>query len=313
LEVRVSLEDAKPGQRRLSARDLVAAGRAIAEARPALAEGDGAAAEAGRHRLGAAPLANDIGHTFTARVTKVGDALGGRVAYEFEEVAVEHYPNAYTGGGSITYTTNIVVVTGGRVARIPANPAFCLTGSALNVGDVVLARRSLRSPYAWELLVNGGETSVLAVLVAKDYPFGPGGLIEYSWAEVTGGPPEDYQLTGRTGCPGNLPAYHERNFDLPVVGAGGSGSGESGSGCPQPAFVHPLSVVRMRLVSAASGSGASGSGSDAFYLFGGHPWEDLFRNTGVADGPGYDAFHRYYDQNDDTWKDGPAVILIEAE
>jgi hypothetical protein len=293
----MSLEDAKPGQKRISANDLNAAGRNLSITNPV--------ASNYRHGLGSASLANDFGRTFYVRITTVGDALGGRTPYEFEEVAVDHYQDDYVGG-PFTYTTNIVVVEGGRLARIPENPAFCIADVALSVGDIVLCRRSLRSPYAWELL-QAGEQSFLAVLIEKNYPDGPGGIIEYSWAAVTGGPPDQYSLTGAVGCPGNVPAYHERNLDVPVVGAAVGGSGS----CPQPAFIHYLSVFRLRRVSG-SGSG-SGSGGEDYCVFSGHPWEDLFRDTGVVSGPGYAAYHRFLDQNDDTWKDGISVILIEAE
>lgn len=53
---------------------------------------------------------------------------------------------------------------------------------------------------------------------------------------------------------------------------------------------------------------------DDRFLFDEVPWEDLFRLTGDTDDDGLAiAFHRYYDQNDATWKDGREVRVVQAE
>jgi hypothetical protein len=47
-------------------------------------------------------------------------------------------------------------------------------------------------------------------------------------------------------------------------------------------------------------------------VFGEHPWEDLYRRTGITDSDGEQAFHRYWDQNTLSFQDGQEVRLVPS-
>lgn len=148
------------------------------------------------------------------------------------------------------------------------------------------------------------DTTKLVCLIGKDYSLAP--FITYSWVEVLASgdettrilytPIEDSQ-GGPDSPTGTFPLYHLRNLDLPVVPQddGSAASGAAGI------RIDELSVFRVR------------RGSGEWYEFEGQAWQDLFRLTGMADADGDIAFHRYLDQNTNTWEDGRQVRLVTAE
>lgn len=113
-------------------------------------------------------------------------------------------------------------------------------------------------------------------------------FIVYSWTRVndTDGdvPRLDYDNAAQSGGPGSNPLYHVRDLDLPVGGNN-----------------HPLSIVRVW------------KGQGSYYLFDTEPHVDLFRTTSAVDADGTQGFRRYWDQNDNTWKDGEEVRVVLAE
>lgn len=194
-----------------------------------------------------------------------------------------------------------------------------VSNSELESGSWVLAWRDKYGTWFAGIGGGGGDSSFLAVLVDKEYQ---GDIVVYSWARViqSGAGTYTESFPQVRGCPASgSPAYHERNLDLAVVGpllpdtGTGSGTG-SGTGtddeCPAPAFIHELSVVRMRPASGGdiefpTGTG-TGTAGDAVYIFSGHPWVDLFRRITATDG-----IHRRY--NAGVWSDGIGVTLVTPE
>jgi|GEM_PF-4674563 len=146
------------------------------------------------------------------------------------------------------------------------------------------------------------SNSILAVLVDKDYTGGE--HIAYSWVEVTASAstPVTYTHTSKLGCKGSTPAYHARNFDLPVqvhlFGVGVSeGCTITGSGT-----VDGWSVVRLF---------KDPNGGD-FYVFNDEPHVDLFRRTGTTDSDGEIGYERYWDQENAVWADGREVRIVST-
>ena len=225
------------------------------------------------------------------------DPLGGGEWFAVEITDV-------TGTGSAAVYSFVEVQTvpgvGGTEERTSAracdkddNPARSLdAGVTFAVGDKALARRAVSDVNAFELapVGGGGDSSFLVVLTLKTYG---GAFIKYDAVEVEASGSITYAVKsgGQEFTAGTTPIYHERNLDLPVVLAT--------DGVPD--FIHRFSVVRVW------------QGPDGFYWMNDEPHIDIVRRSGSSDGDGEVVYHRYYDQNTDTWEDGEEYRLIEAE
>ena len=256
------------------------------------------------------------------RVTDVVVLEPGRV------VVTTDQPNADgdTGDHVINHPVNVAAGATGRCTRVgilaalydessgtPANgdswgPAsgswkltkdkagfFCL-GAPTNT-TLHLAMFSPQPPSS-----SGG--SILAVLVDKDYTSSE--YIAYSWVEVTADnttTPVTYTKTSRHGCKGATPAYHARNFDLPVqVHLFGVGVSEGCTITTSVGTIDGWSVVRLF---------KDPNGGD-FYIFNDEPHVDLFRRTGSTDSDGEIGYERYWDQENSVWVDGREVRIVST-
>jgi hypothetical protein len=164
----------------------------------------------------------------------------------------------------------------------------------------------------WWVVESRGSFQIL--LTDKTYT--PGQFIAYSWIRVldTAATPIVYTEQDMSGGPGRNPAYHERNLDLPVVQHGADAGTGTGTFGQVVLAAHELSVVRARRgYGPIPGTSSVTTPAQRYLLFGEEPWVDLFRRTGIVDEYGEIGYHRYLDQDDDTWKDGKEVRIVEAE
>jgi len=139
---------------------------------------------------------------------------------------------------------------------------------------------------------SGTEDNSFLALLTKKTGTAP---IAYDWIRVQGsGVTYTQDLTNRGGVGySNPPAYHIRNRDLPVVP-------QISAGPPPTYSTHWLSVVRIHVLPGN------------VHVFDEEPWADLVRRTNTTDAYGERGYFRYFDQNDDTWKDGFEVRITEA-
>lgn len=74
-----------------------------------------------------------------------------------------------------------------------------------------------------------------------------------------------------------------------------------------------ISVKYARGVARHSVVRMNKGGDGEYWVFGEHPWNDLFIRTDSSDAGGVIGFLRYYDQNTGTWQNGEQVRIILAE
>lgn len=219
--------------------------------------------------------------------------------------------NAYGWVERIRINGESVAYSGSNFGEVGHNRAVALNGATYEVGDEVILRaiNSDGLGVVWEIMGGGGEAreEKLMLLIKKTIdsdkrraytwiefqeveviPEGAeSGYIQYSPIDpiVRGGPDEAEPA-----------AYHLRNEDLAVViqpeDFEGSTAGD--------VLWHELSIVR-----------AWKSSDGTHWLFDTHPWQDLFRITSDEDADGRHGFHRYFDQNTNTWENGLEVRITD--
>lgn len=260
-------QNLRPGQLP-SSKDLKEVGRQLQRSRPALNEGDASPAGQTSSLTGHGRTDTDKGHVFFAEITNVlntgseGTGSGPTNQYEFDEIVYN-----WTDDETIS---QVEVLEGGRQARFPDNPAFSMSGQ-LSIGDRVIARRSFRSPNAYEVILGGrgvGE-KMYGRLLSKTY----NGLCPvYIYEEVVPDAMcgEHWLTTGVVGL-----AFEPNREDLPTPN-GDSGSNEN----------EALGVIVELFPLGASGSGGNGS-SGPTCVFIKEPSVDFVERTSDQDVDGY--------------------------
>jgi hypothetical protein len=197
--------------------------------------------------------------------------------------------------GSPTFTES-VIPSGFNVTPGTGSGLICVATPDPR-GRVDVLSQSLSSSSS------SSDSSFLAVLTDKDYRTSE--FVVYSWVKVTDqitpGHPVTYTKTATFGCYGNFPAYHVRNFDVPVQQGIFGLTNETCS--LSDSYTEPIdqwAVVRMW------------KGDGDFYLFNSEPHVNLFRRTGVVDTDGEIGFERLFDQETQTWYDGREVRIVST-
>jgi hypothetical protein len=215
------------------------------------------------------------------------------------------------------------------------------TGAGNDTGEWVQIAKDKFGRW-WVVSRSGGAETFLAVLVDKiqlnsDH-------VAYSWARVVEAPPWGYveACPYERGCPEHTPAYHQRGGGphMPVVGvrdnSTGTGTADeqacetvSSRLCPGPAFIDPLSIVRMRrygpeedtstgTIDPGTGTG-TGAAEGGYCLFTEHPWISHLEVTpgdvqvvvGAVTRTAKVAYQWYLDQTTGLFMRGRPVYFIE--